>query len=109
MNRAEYQGYRHNYRNLRREARIESRFRGLSPAMDLFLATFTRRERQALTAEKARDEAVTLRKLANEAGSGPYMGGRAYSHAAAFRRDSIARAQQLDRLANELDTLKAQA
>lgn len=101
MNRTQYQGYRHNYRDLRREARLEGKFRGLSPAMDLFLATFTRREREALTAEKAREEAKTLRELARPAGG--YSGGRAYSHAAAIARDCQYRALMLDKLAAELE------
>lgn len=108
MNRTQYQGYRHNYRDLRREARIEGRFRGLSPAMDLFLATFTRREREALTAEKAREEAHVLRSIAREAHPTSYSG-RAYAHDAALRRDAINRAQQLDRLANELDGLEVKS
>ena len=103
MNRSDFYGYRHNFRDLRREARIEGKFRGLSPAMELFLSTFTRREREALTAEKAREEASTLRKLAADARGSGYMGGRAYSNAMAISRDSIARAQQLDRLAAELE------
>ena len=102
MNRTQYQGYRHNFRDLRRQARVAGQFRGLSPAMELFLSTFSRREREALTAASAKAEAEVLRKIARDASPSSYSG-RAYGHAAALRRDAIARAHQLDRLAAELE------
>ena len=104
MNRSAYQYARHNFSDLRRVARIEGRFRGLSPAMDLFLSTFTRREREALTADSARAEANTLRAAASPTLG--YGGGRAYAVAQQVARDCAYRALMLDKLAAELEARK---
>jgi len=100
MNRTSYQYARSNYRSLRRDAVLEGRWRGFSPAVDTFLMSFTRRERDALTADSARAEAKTLRELARPAG---YSGGRAYAVAQQVARDCAHRALMLDKLAAELE------
>lgn len=53
MKRKAYQYARSNYRSLRRDAVLEGRWRGYSPQTDTFLMGFTRRERRAITAERA--------------------------------------------------------
>ena len=107
MQRSQYQGYRHNYRTLRREARAAGKPSGFSASVDLFLATFTPRERAALTAEKARAEAAECRKASASAVGGGYSGGRAYAVGMQIKRDCDHRALMLDKLAAELDARSA--
>ena len=104
MNRSAYQYARSNYRSLRRDAYQAGKPSGFSASVDLFLATFTRREREALTADKARAEAASLRELCRTPAG--YGGGRAYAVAAQIARDCQHRALMLDKLAAELDARK---